>query len=63
MQEVQYDNEEFMLPHTFDAMDDAVLFSELEDETVVSELNRAGMDDGTPVDTFIEANGDYIYVT
>ena len=39
-----------------------VPFSELEDEQV-SPLNRAGMDDLTPVDTFIGANGGHIYVT
>jgi len=33
-----------------------------EDEPVTA-LNRAGMDDLTPVDTMMNANGDYIYVT
>jgi len=38
----------------------------LNDDTItdhVTELNRAGIDDNTPVDTFLNANGDYIYVT
>jgi len=35
----------------------------LEDDEPVSALNRAGMDDLTPVDTMMNANGDYIYVT
>ena len=36
----------------------------LNDDTEhVTELNRAGIDDATPVDTFLNANGDYIYVT
>lgn len=43
-----------------DALDDAVSLTELDD---VSPLNRAGMDDLTPVDTIMHANGDYIYVT
>ena len=28
-----------------------------------SSMNRAGMDDLTPVDTFLRANGDYVYIT
>jgi hypothetical protein len=35
----------------------------LDDDTEPTPLNRAGIDDLTPVDTFMNANGDYIFVT
>lgn len=44
---------------TNDAMYDAVY----DGDDTVTQLNRAGMDDLTPVDTFMQANGDYIFVT
>jgi hypothetical protein len=49
----------------YDAMafdDNVVSLDDMECEAV-SPLNRAGMDDLTPVDTFINANGDYIFIT
>lgn len=49
----------------FDALlleEDYDLFSELEPE-VVSSINRAGVDDLTPVDKFFEMNGENIFIT
>ena len=47
-----------------DVLDSPDLVS-LDDLTTphTSSMNRAGMDDLTPVDTFLRANGDYVYIT
>jgi hypothetical protein len=47
-------------PPLEDALDDAVSLEELD---ATSPLNRAGIDDRTPVDTFMQANGNYIFLT
>ena len=46
-----------------DVMYDAVFLEDLEPEDTGTAMSRAGFDELTPVDTFMQANGDYIFVT
>ena len=56
-------HEEFLDDLIEDAMYDAVFLEDLGPEDTGTALSRAGFDELTPVDTFMQANGEYIFVT